>query len=66
MYVAVAVWALALAGVTSGRVEALAMTAGEVVLAFLFFWILDRNRVVGGPPTAAVRLEARPGGRGVR
>jgi len=64
MFVAVAVWAIELAGVTSGRAEALILACCNVVLAFVFFWVLDRNRVIGGPANraAATWKRERAGG----
>ena len=64
MFIATAVWAIARAGVTSGRVEALILASANVVVAFAFFWVLDRNRVVGGPANrgSAAFKRARAGG----
>jgi NADH-quinone oxidoreductase subunit H len=49
MFVAVAVWALERSGVAFGVREGSILAVGNVVLAFLFFKVLDRNRVLGGP-----------------
>jgi len=49
MFVAVAVWAVERSGVAFGIREGLILAVCNVVLAFLFFKGLDRNRVLGGP-----------------
>lgn len=49
MFVAVAVWALERSGVVFGVREGWILAVCNVVLAFLFFTVLDRDRVLGGP-----------------
>jgi hypothetical protein len=49
MFVGGAVWALERGGVGFGVRQALVLALCNVVLAFLFFRVLDRNRVMGGP-----------------
>jgi NADH-quinone oxidoreductase subunit H len=48
MVIAVAVWALEAQGVRFGIGYALVLAALNVVLAALLFWVLDKNRVIGG------------------
>jgi NADH-quinone oxidoreductase subunit H len=65
MFVAGAVWAVERAGVSFGVREGLILAVCNVVLAFLFFKVLDRDRVLGGPANrghAAWRRPASGGG----
>jgi NADH-quinone oxidoreductase subunit H len=49
MVIAVAVWGLEAAGLTFGVSYALALSALSLALGALLLWVLDRNRVIGGP-----------------
>jgi NADH-quinone oxidoreductase subunit H len=49
MFVGGAVWALERGGVGFGVRQALVLALCNVPLGFLFFRVLDRNRVLGGP-----------------
>jgi len=49
MFIGVAAWALEATGMGFGVRESLVLAAANVVLGYLFFRVLDRNRVLGGP-----------------
>ena len=49
MIVATAVWAVERAGIGFGVRQSLILAVGNLLVGYLFFRVLDRNRVVGGP-----------------
>jgi len=65
MFVGGAVWALERGGIGFGVRQALVLALCNVLLGFLFFRVLDRNRVMGGPANrgrAAFRRSVVGGG----
>jgi NADH-quinone oxidoreductase subunit H len=65
MFVGGAVWALERGGVGFGVRQALVLALCNIPLGFLFFRVLDRNRVMGGPANrgrAAFRRSVVGGG----
>ncbi len=56
MFIGVAAWALEASGLGFGVREGLFLAAANVVLGYLFFRVLDRNRVLGGPANRGQRL----------
>jgi NADH-quinone oxidoreductase subunit H len=49
MFISVATWALEASGLGFGVREGLVLAGANVVLGYLFFRVLDRDRVLGGP-----------------
>jgi len=56
MFIGAAAWALEATGTGFGVREGLYLAAANVVLGYLFFRVLDRNRVLGGPANRGQRL----------
>ncbi len=66
MFISVATWAIEASGIPFGVTEGLILAAANVVLGFLFFKLLDRNRVLGGPANRGRKVwRSAASGRGV-
>ena len=60
IFTAVATWALEVPGREFGVREGLLLAGANVVLGYLFFRVLDRNRVLGGPANRGRKVWRTP------